>query len=43
MKKFGKVLLKILAVLLILLIAMLAFAALWCMDTCQNSFPRSVT
>ena len=37
MKKFGKVLLKILAVLLIFLIAMLAFAALWCMDTWQNN------
>lgn len=37
MKKFGKVLLKILAVLLIFLIAMLAFAALWTMDTWQNN------
>ncbi len=37
MKKFGKVLLKILAVLLIFLVAMLAFAALWTMDTWQNN------
>ena len=37
MKKFGKALLKILAVLLIFLVAMLAFAALWTMDTWQNN------
>ena len=37
MKKFGKVVLKILAVLLIFLVAMLAFAALWTMDTWQNN------
>ena len=37
MKKFGKVLLKILAVLLILLVAMLEFAALLTMETRQNN------
>ena len=37
MKKFGKVLLKILGVLLIFLVAMLSFAALWTMDTWQNN------
>lgn len=37
MKKFGKVLLKILAYVLIFLVAMLAFASLWTMDTWQNN------
>ena len=37
MKKFGKVVLKILAFLLIFLVAMLSFAALWTMDTWQNN------
>ena len=37
MKKFVKVLLKILAVLAIFLVAMLSFAALWVMDTWQNN------
>ena len=37
MKKFGKVLLKILAFLLIFLVALLSFAALWTMETWQNN------
>ena len=37
MKKFGKVVLKILAFLLIFLVALLSFAALWTMETWQNN------